>query len=132
MYNDNQQSDFDFNKQSNANQSAYQPPPPAYQPPPYQSPQYQPPPQQYNNMRQWPPMTVGDWVITWLLLLIPIANIVLVFMWAFGSDVNPSKKTYFQAYLILIAIAIVLSIFLSIVAGAFLATLFTSLGNVFY
>ena len=41
------------------------------------------------------PMTIKDWIITNLLMLIPIANIVLVFVWAFGSNVNKSKKQKF-------------------------------------
>jgi hypothetical protein len=50
------------------------------------------------------PMKLKDWLITFLLLLIPFANIVLPFVWAFGSDVNKSKKTFFQAALIWAAI----------------------------
>lgn len=56
------------------------------------------------------PMRLQDWIVSFLLLLIPIANIVLVFMWAFGSNVNKSKKTFFQAYLIIMAVSTVLSI----------------------
>jgi hypothetical protein len=55
-------------------------------------------------------MALKDWIFTYLLLLIPIANIILMFVWAFGKDVNQSKKTYFQAMLIIAAVAIVLSI----------------------
>ncbi|MBU3192046.1 hypothetical protein KPL51_21325 [Clostridium bowmanii] len=56
------------------------------------------------------PMTLKDWIFTYLLLLIPIANIVLMFVWAFGKDVNQSKKTYFQAMLIMSGVAIVISV----------------------
>lgn len=55
-------------------------------------------------------MTLGNWVITLLLMCIPLVNIILVFVWAFGSDVNKSKKTFFQAQLIFGAISIVLMI----------------------
>jgi len=40
------------------------------------------------------PMILKDWLITYLLLLIPIVNIVLMFVWAFGNDVNQSKKLF--------------------------------------
>ena len=48
----------------------------------YQSPNYQ---QNYstpqgNNEH----MTVGNWIVTYLLMLIPVANIVLMFVWAFA------------------------------------------------
>ncbi|GAA0085327.1 hypothetical protein ACH36K_09005 [Clostridium sp. MB05] len=69
------------------------------------------------------PMTLKDWIITLLLMLIPIANIVLMFVWAFGSNVNKSKKTYFQATLIMIAIGIVFwIIFGSIIIAAILSS----------
>ena len=53
-------------------------------------------------------MTVGKWIGTFLLMLIPIVNIVLMFVWAFGSNVNRSKKTYFQAQLIMMGILLAL------------------------
>lgn len=43
-------------------------------------------------------------------MLIPIVNIVLMFVWAFGSNVNRSKKTYFQAQLIMCGIILALYI----------------------
>jgi len=77
---------------------------------------------------QWPHMTLGNWVVTMLLLLIPIANIVLMFVWAFGSNTNPSKKTYFQATLIFAAIGIIISI----LSWSALLALFASLGSGMY
>ena len=69
-------------------------------------------------------MTIGNWIITMLLMLIPVVNIVLIFVWAFGSNVNPSKKSYFQAYLIFAVIGIVLSILLwSTILGTTMALL---------
>jgi uncharacterized protein YacL len=87
----------------------------------YQQPQ---PQQQYSGDAQWPHMKLKDWIITNLLMLIPVANIVLMFMWAFGSNVNPSKKTYFQATLIWFAIGIVFGIILAVVFSAMFYTVF--------
>ena len=68
-------------------------------------------------------MTLKDWIITYLLLLIPVANIVLMFIWAFGKDTNPSKRTYFQAQLIILAVLLVLYIlFFGAIIGAILGT----------
>lgn len=87
---------------------------PGYSPAPQNNPVQ---PQQQQSYQapvanQWPPMKVGNWIAANLLMLIPIANIILVFMWAFGKNVNPSKKSYFQAYLILMAVGVVLMIVL--------------------
>lgn len=56
------------------------------------------------------PMSFGDWIKTLLLLIIPIANIILLFMWAFGSRTNLNKKNFSKAYLLLMAIITVLYI----------------------
>ena len=71
-------------------------------------------------------MTLGNWIITMLLMCIPLVNVVLMFVWAFGSNVNKSKKTFFQAQLIFSAIGIVMII---IFANA-IAAIFGSLGNI--
>ena len=65
-----------------------------------------------------------DWVLTLLITAIPVVGIVMLFVWAFGSETNPNKANWAKAMLIWIAIAIVLSIFFSLVFGAaFLAFL---------
>ena len=74
------------------------------------------------------PMTLGGWIGTFLLMLIPIVNIVLVFVWAFGNDTNRSKKTYFQAMLIMWLIGFVLSI----VFGSAIAILIASFADNMY
>ena len=51
------------------------------------------------------PVTVGEWLITYLILAIPIVGLIMVFVWAFGSDTKPSKKSFFQAQLIVFLIA---------------------------
>jgi len=54
-------------------------------------------------------------------MIIPIVNIVLVFVWAFGGNVNPSKKTYFQATLVWALIGIVVTIIFGVFAATFFA-----------
>ena len=51
-------------------------------------------------------MTVGDWLITMLILIIPIVNIVMLFIWGFGSP--DSRRNYARASLIWMGIGIVL------------------------
>lgn len=54
------------------------------------------------------PMSFGDWIKTLLLQIIPIVNIILLFVWAFGSRTNLNKKNFSRAYLLLMAIVLVL------------------------
>lgn len=58
------------------------------------------------------PISVKDWLIMFLILLIPIANIVMVFVWAFSKEEKKSKSNFFKAYLIYAGICIVISLIL--------------------
>ncbi|MED1917487.1 hypothetical protein [Brevibacillus sp. DP1.3A] len=49
-------------------------------------------------------MTMKDWILVSLFMMIPIANIVLLFVWAFGSDGNLNRKNWAKAGLLLMAI----------------------------
>ena len=70
-----------------------------------------------NNYR---PMSIGDWIVTWILMAIPIVNFVLLLVWAFSTNTQPSKKSWAQASLIFLLIIIV---FYIIVAGIILSNL---------
>lgn len=69
-----------------------------------------------NNYRERDPsenrnvITVGDWIVTFILLAIPIINIVMPFIWAFSSSTPLSKKNYGKAILILWAVTFVILI----------------------
>lgn len=73
-------------------------------------------------------MTLKDWLITLLICCIPCVNIVMAFVWAFGSNVNPSKKTFFQAYLILAAIGTVLYLIFVFLLAAMGASAYNMIG----
>jgi len=63
-------------------------------------------------------MTIGDWIITFIITYIPLVGFIMLFVWAFGDGTHPSKKTWAQAALIMVAISIVLAIvFFGIIAS---------------
>jgi len=68
-----------------------------------------------NQTAQYKPITVGDWMITILIMIIPIVNIVMLFVWGFSSTTHPSKANWAKASLLWFAIIIVLYIILFIV-----------------
>ena len=74
------------------------------------------------------PMSVGDWLVTMLIMCIPCVNIVMIFVWAFGSG-NRSRANYFKATLIWVAIGIALSIILSIALAVLGVSLSDTLMN---
>jgi hypothetical protein len=65
-----------------------------------------------------PVVRVGEWVITILLLAIPIVNLVLLFVWGFGGGANPNKANFAKASLIWMVIGIVLTIIFYTIFGA--------------
>lgn len=57
------------------------------------------------NNQQKDFMSTWDWIITFILMSIPIVNIVLLFVWAF-SGTKQSRKSLFKLYLILAIITV--------------------------
>ena len=67
------------------------------------------------------PMSVKDWLITLLLMAIPVVGIVLLFVYAFGNNENVNKQNWAKAQLIMIAIVMVLIVFFLVLFGSIFA-----------
>lgn len=63
------------------------------------------------------PVTVGNWILTTLLMCIPLVNVILLFVWAFGSNTPISKANWAKAALIWAVISIVFYVLLFVVIG---------------
>jgi hypothetical protein len=63
------------------------------------------------------PMSVKDWVITLIILALPLINIVMLLVWAFGSSGNVNRKNYCLASLLMLAIIVGLSLCFAILAA---------------
>lgn len=63
-------------------------------------------------------MSVKEWIISLVLMIIPFVNIVMLFIWAFGSSTNKNKSNWAKASLILMAIGLVLYIIIIALFGA--------------
>ncbi len=59
-----------------------------------------------------PIMTVGNWIVTYILMAIPIVGIIMLIVWAASNTENPNRKNWAIAMLIMWAISIVLMIIL--------------------
>lgn len=76
-----------------------------------QYPNYSQPPQQQPPQHTGygaPIMTVGNWVVSLLIMCIPIVNIIMLIVWAASSTENPNRKNWAIAYLIFMAVGILL------------------------
>ncbi|HHK5985732.1 TPA: hypothetical protein ACQWGQ_001417 [Neisseria subflava] len=65
--------------------------------------------------QQAPVVSVKEWLLTNLILMIPLVNIVMMLVWAFSSNTNPNKANYFKAALILFAIVMAIYLVLAVV-----------------
>ncbi len=63
------------------------------------------------------PVTLGDWMLTYLIMMIPCVNVIMMFVWAFSSGTKKSKSNYFKATLIWMLIVIVLEVILILAMG---------------
>lgn len=66
-------------------------------------------------------MSVNDWLITFLIMAIPIVGLVMLFVYAFGSDQNVNKQNWAKAQLIMIAIVLALVFIMFLIFGSIFA-----------
>ncbi len=101
------------------------------------TPAYMPPPQnntypgQYNQSSLTTPLSVGQYILTFILLGIPLVNIILLFVWSFGNDVNVNKKSFCRAVLIIVIVATILSVILGSVITAIVTQLLPQITSSF-
>ena len=75
---------------------------------------------QYNNRDNLvKPLSIGAYIGMFILLAIPIVNLIMLLVWSFSDSVNINKKHFAIAQLILILIAIVFSIVAAILMARF-------------
>lgn len=63
-------------------------------------------------------MTVGDWMVTLLILSLPLVNIIMLLVWAFSSGGNTNRRNYCLATLLWFVIVAALSITLFLFVAA--------------
>ena len=83
----------------------------------------------YNNSGlDMTPMTMGEWIVTLIIMAIPCVNIIMCFVWGFGSTCNLNLRNFCRAYLIMIAVVFVLYLILAVTVGVSLTTMVNSSG----
>lgn len=83
------------------------------------------------NQGSYKPMTIGDWIITFIITYIPLVGLIMLFVWAFGGGAHPSKKSWAQASLIMIVVGIILMIIFFGIIASIIGNLFSGYGNQF-
>lgn len=63
------------------------------------------------------PLSMGEWVLTILIMGIPCVNIVMLFVWAFGKSGNLNRRNFCRAELIFMAIGAVLAVIVGVIVA---------------
>jgi hypothetical protein len=61
-------------------------------------------------------MTIGDWLITFLLTSIPLVGLVALLVWSFDEGMQPTKSTWAKATLIWYVISVIIAVFILLIA----------------
>lgn len=107
-YQDLQQQQQPYNQNYQQQQQPYQP---SYQQ------QYQP------DSELEEPVSFGDWMLSILLMMLPCVGIIMMLVWAFGSDTKKSKSNFFKAMLVWSLIWAAISIIMMIGIGGAIAAM---------
>lgn len=59
-----------------------------------------------------PVMKLAEWIATWILLILPVVNIIMLFVWAFDQKGNPNRRNFARASLIMFASGMILSAYM--------------------
>jgi hypothetical protein len=68
---------------------------------------------------EYKPVSVGNWIITFIILGIPLINLIMLIIWALGGTPHPSKKTFAQAFFVLLGISLCISILVTLLLHIF-------------
>ncbi len=67
------------------------------------------------NNTEYKPLTIGNWILTLIILAVPLVNIIMLIVWAASGATHPSKKSFAQAYLILFGAIFVIAILAALI-----------------
>ena len=65
------------------------------------------------------PVSIKEWIIVFILSAIPIVNIVMIFVWAFGGNANKSIENLAKASLLFFVFMIALFGVIALLAAVF-------------
>jgi hypothetical protein len=58
-----------------------------------------------------PVVSFSEWLVTMLIMIVPILNLIMLIVWASDRNTNPNKSNWAKATLVIIGIQIVLFMF---------------------
>ncbi len=80
----------------------------------------------FNLNQNVPVVKTSDWFLTILITAIPLVGLIMLFVWAFGGGNNTNKANWAKASLLWMLISIIIGIFIFLVMGAAMFSIFNS------
>ena len=80
----------------------------------------------YGVVKNQSVVSILDWILTFIIMILPIINIVMLFVWAFGGNASESKANWAKARLIMWLIGIVVAVFVWSIFAAALISAFSN------
>lgn len=71
------------------------------------------------NDSEYKPLTIGNWILTLIIVGIPLVNLIMLVVWAASGSIHPAKKSFAQAYLILIGAVLCIAMVAALVLPLF-------------
>jgi len=71
------------------------------------------------------PVSIGDWVLTLIVLGVPVVNMILYIYWALSDSTPLSKKNYCRACILIVVILSAAGVLFGVMAAA-LAAIFAT------
>lgn len=68
------------------------------------------------------PVSIGEWVILYLIMMVPCVNIIMLFVWGFSKSEKKSKSNFCKVQLIVMAVVVVLYVVCIALFGAAIAS----------
>ncbi len=63
-------------------------------------------------------LTVGQWMLTLLIIGIPVVNIVMMLIWSFSDSAHTDRRRFSRAYLIFLVIVLALVLAFLLIFGS--------------
>jgi len=80
----------------------------------------------YGTPAQSTTVSVGDWLVTYIISFIPVVGFIMLFVWAFSSSTPLSKANWAKAALVVMVVFMVLGI---VFAGSFMALIMSAVNH---
>lgn len=74
-------------------------------------------------MNEQQPVSLGNWMLTILIMAIPLVNLIMLLVWAFSGSTPVSKANWAKATLLWMLIMIVVAVLFGVLGGVGVAML---------